>query len=254
MPVTEHPLFTLSQGPDQPIWRYMDFTKLVSILQRQALFFCRADLLGDPFEGSWTEGALAQHEALLAGMANSFAFKEAEPHEVKDMIAENRKRIQEYRKSTRESSKVLCWHSNTYESAAMWKLYARTNEAVAIRSTLSSLRESLRDAPHRIYIGEVKYIDYKSGLMDHGNLLTPLIHKRMSFAHENEIRAVIADMAPYNADPGVYVDADIKTLMREVYVAPDCPSWFSELVEGVLRKYNLDCPVVRSSLADSPLF
>ena len=37
------------------IWRYMDFTKLVSLLEKRALFFCRSDKLGDPFEGSYSQ-------------------------------------------------------------------------------------------------------------------------------------------------------------------------------------------------------
>ena len=34
------------------IWRYMDFTKFVSLLDKKKLFLCRADKLEDSFEGS----------------------------------------------------------------------------------------------------------------------------------------------------------------------------------------------------------
>ena len=34
------------------IWRYMDFTKFIDMLDKSALFFTRVDKLGDPFEGS----------------------------------------------------------------------------------------------------------------------------------------------------------------------------------------------------------
>jgi len=33
------------------IWRFMDFTKFVSLLETNSLFFCRLDKLGDPFGG-----------------------------------------------------------------------------------------------------------------------------------------------------------------------------------------------------------
>ena len=36
---------------DAILWRYMDFTKYVSLLEKRALFFARADKLEDPFEG-----------------------------------------------------------------------------------------------------------------------------------------------------------------------------------------------------------
>ena len=34
------------------LWRYMDFTKFVSLLDKQALFFASITSLEDPFEGS----------------------------------------------------------------------------------------------------------------------------------------------------------------------------------------------------------
>ena len=48
----EHPVF--KQPPDENIriWRYMDFTKFVSVLDTQSLFFSRSDRLGDLFEGA----------------------------------------------------------------------------------------------------------------------------------------------------------------------------------------------------------
>lgn len=35
-----------------PIWRYMDFTKFVDLLDTKTLFFTRADRFDDQFEGS----------------------------------------------------------------------------------------------------------------------------------------------------------------------------------------------------------
>jgi len=40
------------------IWRYMDFTKFLSLLEKNAAFFCRADIIGDKFEGAITESTL----------------------------------------------------------------------------------------------------------------------------------------------------------------------------------------------------
>ena len=37
---------------DAVLWRYMSFTKFVSLLTKNAVFFSGADKLGDPFEGS----------------------------------------------------------------------------------------------------------------------------------------------------------------------------------------------------------
>jgi hypothetical protein len=49
----QHYVFESPGDPDIPLWRYMDLAKLVSLLDRGALWFARADLLGDRFEGSY---------------------------------------------------------------------------------------------------------------------------------------------------------------------------------------------------------
>ena len=55
----EHEVFTTPDDPDVPIWRYIDFTKLVALLERSSLFFARADTLGDTFEGSYSQSNVA---------------------------------------------------------------------------------------------------------------------------------------------------------------------------------------------------
>jgi hypothetical protein len=53
---------------------------------------------------------------------------------------------------------VSCWHMNEHESAAMWKLYSSSNEAVCIQSTYRRLRCSLEES---VMIGEINYINYE---------------------------------------------------------------------------------------------
>ena len=50
----EHRVFNPPES-DAVLWKYMNFTKFVSLLEKQALFFARADKLGDPFEGSFSK-------------------------------------------------------------------------------------------------------------------------------------------------------------------------------------------------------
>ena len=53
--ISEHPSFESPADRDVSIWRYMDLAKFIWILQKKALFFARADQLGDPYEGHYTE-------------------------------------------------------------------------------------------------------------------------------------------------------------------------------------------------------
>ena len=48
----DHPSFRHPSNPDVPLWRYMDLSKFISLIQTSKLYFARAADLGDPFEGS----------------------------------------------------------------------------------------------------------------------------------------------------------------------------------------------------------
>ena len=51
--VEEHPVFIAPENIEIKVWRYMDFTKMISLIDTRRLFFTRADLFSDPFEGSY---------------------------------------------------------------------------------------------------------------------------------------------------------------------------------------------------------
>ncbi len=44
------------------IWRYMDFSQFVNMLETESLYFTRLDLLDDPHEGSFSWLELADKE------------------------------------------------------------------------------------------------------------------------------------------------------------------------------------------------
>src|SRR5687767_6342526 len=109
---------TPSRSSQKKIWKYTDFTKFVEMLSSGSLFFCRADLLGDNFEGSLPT---QNHDKKSA-----FWDESLKDNKHKDLI------IQNLSKKMRETFAVNCWHQNDYESAAMWKLYLKSNEGIAI--------------------------------------------------------------------------------------------------------------------------
>jgi hypothetical protein len=169
-----HPAF--SQPPDLriQIWRYMDFTKFVALLHAGALFFVRADLLDDPFEGSYSRA----NESLRLTVYGKEAPK----------ISQS---IPPFYRWVREWTFLNCWHMNELESAAMWRLYARSNEAIAIRSKYQLLAQAL---PEKALLGMVRYIDYDTECLPEGNSFYPFVHKRKPFEHEPEVRAIIQDV------------------------------------------------------------
>jgi hypothetical protein len=53
---------------------------------------------------------------------------------------------------------------------------------------------------------------------------------------------------------GKYLSVDLPTLIERVYVAPQSSDWLLELVESLVVKYELEVPVVRSTLGTDPVY
>ncbi len=58
MIVQHSPFSEMPENLNQKIWRYIDFTKFCDLLLSSTVYFARADLLIDEFEGSLTEQAI----------------------------------------------------------------------------------------------------------------------------------------------------------------------------------------------------
>ena len=255
----DHPSFA-SPANDAVLWRYLDFTKFVSLLDKRALFLARADRLMDPFEGSFPKGDVAKliesfKETIELLQENLPYPLEESGHPVLDFIQESRK-----------FTLISCWHESAHESAAMWRLYSGEQAGIAIKTDFQSLSQSFT-CESDIFIGRVKYIDYDAGSISDPNALAPFLHKRDSFEHEKEVRAINWDLpipSPLsleNCTPdfsiplhevGAYRQVEVSRLVQEVIVAPYAAEWFMELVQSVTGIYDLKVPVRRSSLADLP--
>src|SRR5260370_36919965 len=59
------PLVNVPGNEHTTIWRYMDFTKLVSLLEKRALYFARSDRFSDKFEGATPKPSIKAREASL---------------------------------------------------------------------------------------------------------------------------------------------------------------------------------------------
>jgi len=237
-------LFMSPENPDVRLWRYMDFTKFVSMLERRGLFLPVVSKLNDPFEGSYARANEVLRPLVYRHIKNEF-----------DMSAGEM--VQRLRPFVAAS----CWHSNDHESAAMWKLYARTDEAVCVQTTFRKLRDAMGA---KARVGMVRYVDYETDWIPESNPLAPFLYKRKSFEHEHEVRALIppANIAEIlrsggteENKPGEWVPVDIAQTIERVFIAPDAPDWFLELVQQVTNRYEQGAvPVVRSALAREPFY
>ncbi|MCY4647124.1 MAG: DUF2971 domain-containing protein [Gammaproteobacteria bacterium] len=232
----DHP--QLSPPPDDAVlWRYMDFTKFVSLLEKSALFFCRPDQLGDPFEGSISPAT----PPLLAGELK-----------VGSRITQGNIDFRQFVRMAR----VNCWHMGEFESEAMWRLYTRERDGVAIKTVFARFKEALVGEAS-VNVSRVWYRDYRTERIPFGNALLPLVHKRISFQHEQEVRAIYlripAEDGQEDADVG-YCEVDLPGLVEEIVVAPFAKDWFVDLVRSLAERYGIGDRVRPSTLSDAPTF
>ncbi len=139
---------------------------------------------------------------------------------------------------------------------------------IAIVSTYGRMRSAI-EGEDEVFIGRVHYVDYDNDWIAEGNGFAPFMHKRRSFQHEQEVRAVIARF-PTRPDPaaeggfvldysvpsplGLAIPADPAKLIQEVRIAPDAPDWFLDVVSDVSSRYEFNYPVRRSDLGGEPVY
>lgn len=268
-----HPSFKFPIETHAKIWQYMDLAQFVSMLQRKQLFFVKANTLRDPYEGIPPE-----YDRLVKKSSSKMREKSLGGTKHTDDY-ERKVRARLIRQSRVNGARVLInsWHSNEYESAAMWQLYSQENSGIAIQSTVDRLSRCFRENKSDIiWIGEVEYLDYEEKRTLRTGVMDSFVRKRKSFEYEREVRAVtrlprevsampgrgnshpgwnkdvknkVRKINPNDlTDKGKYIDADISILVENVYVAPFSEYWFTEVVESLLSKYKLDKDVMKSDL------
>jgi len=133
--------------PSTPLWRYMDFAKFVSLVADKTLYFSRADLLGDRFEGA--RGVASREPEWrnfsLEYLRHAYETVPGDHPKLSDVEIETEtQRL--YREITAigvrevKQTYVTCWHENTGESEALWRLYSPPPSAgVAIYTEFGDL-------------------------------------------------------------------------------------------------------------------
>lgn len=145
---------------------------------------------------------------------------------------------------------MSCWHSNTVESEALWRLYCSPSSAgVAIRTDAGSLSRSLGNDP-QVEIGRVQYVDFRTAF---AGFHDRVFWKRKSLSHEAEVRAVIKKQRPQD-EAGLFIPVDLTQLLLAVVPLPFAPSWFPEILKATMQRFEVKAPLVSSELLSEPFF
>lgn len=218
----------LTTNEDTIVWKYLDLSKFLDMLLSKRLFMSRSDKFEDQYEGTFSEPTF---------------------EEIKKIAANNPKFL-DYYKSHREKVVISSWHINEYESFAMWQIFTKNNEGLAIQSTIGRLKKSLEpERKTQQYIGEVNYIDYKKEYIPFDDSFFPFLFKRKSFQYEREVR-IISDVSSDNLkiNDGLKIDVDINQLIERIYIHPKSENWYKNLVIELVEKLGFGFTIEKSDL------
>jgi len=231
---------------DAPLRRYMSLDKLDSVLSTNSLYFCRAGLLGDTYEGSTTMPSIKYRPKFYEG---------ATQHYVEEGIPE-------IQKAWRQCTYVSCWHNNLNESALMWRTYGENNKAISVQTTLKKLQDSILDFDREYIFVPINYIDYEKDYISVGNAFEPFRHKQKAYDSEREFRVIIDNLEIINEmfqkkvipPEGFFINVNVKTLIESIIISPYSSSSFKNEVIRLLTDYNLNDRLSQSRKSTEPNF
>lgn len=228
------------------IWRYLDFPKFMSLLQKRKLFFPKGDDLPDPFEGITTEANISRR-------------RKDYPHIPPDVYENTMRHMDIIKKYIY----VNCWNISKNESNLMWASYVKDNFGVAIQSTSERLNKCFpTDSNLKIRTSRIKYINYN---IDKFNELVGYLYflrKRQIYKYENELR-VLTIIMEHKKDKipeldfitsGVYIPINLDTLVEKIVLSPKAKSWHKDLIKAIIEKYSLRKKVIHSKVDEIPTY
>jgi len=211
---------------DLIIWRYMDLWKFLDIIDNKKLYLSRADSFEDKFEGR---------------VANRKVRDLEDNHPIK--------KIDNYSEFVlKKQTYISCWTCLENEDYPLWKIYSNYESAIAIKTTVGKLIESISDEKSIQRIGIVNYFRRNSGYVFKGNTYQLFFEKRKFFSFEHEIR-ILTELMFENYEElltlplGISIDVKPEILISEVYLAPLANLSFRNLIALKLKEMNIEIPV-----------
>lgn len=244
----------------------MDTAKLLSLLDKGALYFSRLDKLCqlDPFEGSYTSANVAINQLAFDQLPNEWKLSQIKTASDWQQIQRSHRLVRESVKQQRQYTFVNSWHVQAYESAAMWSQYLRSQDGIAIQSTHGRLCDCFKNyTDYSVFIGMMRYLDYEREIISMDSVFGPYLSKRRSFEHEKELRCMIWTLEngknelnnnKFKDVDGIYVPVDLPVLIQKIYIAPTAPAWFRETISAIIQRLGFKIEVCQSDLLASPMY
>lgn len=221
----------------QKLWRYMDLSKFISLIEKSALWLARADTFRDKHEGRFPDDMRQTIEQAY----KDFDSEDNSP--VKD--------ADDFQGYLRKNTFISCWHKNFDENMVMWEIYGRENNALAIQSTVERMKGNLDSSKlrgHSLILKNVTYLppDEIPGVLPYEECF---FFKRPHFSFEEEVRISLDTYSRANPSKrtpvGYYLPIFANGLIEKILIHPDSQDWFVDVVNSIAKQYQIHAPVER---------
>jgi hypothetical protein len=139
---------------------------------------------------------------------------------------------------------------NDSEADAMWEIYATGINGVAVRSTVSRLKQCFHNSPQDISLGTISYSCADPAVRPHvdpDHIVRRCMRKRPAFKHEQEVRLVFYDEhRKHTGHAGIQIPIDVTMLIEKIVVSPRAENWFLSIVKTLVATLGYEIKVFPS--------
>jgi len=235
----------------------MSLWKFVSMIQSESLYLSRLDQLDDKYEGRLSLkdqvdccNRIPSKEYIIARrLFNKDTNRNIDANDPigRDELPLFLKLLDLTNRQKRDCVYANCWHINSSENYALWKIYTNNDDGIAIKTTVGNLRDCILHKDG-FCIGKVKYYNYRTENANPNSIsiFDLSLRKRKEFEYENELRLISWFM-----DKPI-IKVDLNKLIDEIYISPFSPEPLKGVVESIRSNYVLIKKINKSDL-NSPL-
>jgi hypothetical protein len=214
------------------IRRFMNRQRFEDFVRTRSLYFAPASTFEDKLEGHYTRASHQHSDQQLA----SWGLGARE----RQMAEEARRSVESW---NQRAALISCWTTNSVEDPKMWKEYGREAEAVAVETSVGTLRLCLTDD---FVIAKVRYIE-EEDLLDPRHSLEPfLVKRRADFSWESEIRIIAQPDGRTGVGESRLCPVDLGTMIKRIVVSPSAPREFFSHVNALAQEISSSLAVTSS--------
>lgn len=230
---------------DERLWKYFQLERFISMLGENQIYFASANQFEDQFEGA---------------VAVQF------PEQTVDRRNVAMERTERAFFELKRLTKISCWHRGSYESDAMWKLYAGQHKGIAICTTPDRMRLAFKPFKLKpdygiedLWGGPIEYVDLTKVRMDRAPMLRRFFVKHRAFEWEREFRLAISlrvaeeSGVPVPCD-GIFVQVDLPTLIDKIVIGSTITEDARAIVVKHVARAGLEDRLELSTLLGVPRF